>query len=155
MKSKLIGGHLLRRLRAWGSSLLCGSVMFFLLHGYISHHLRFRYFLKIILPKPQNKKKKIEILFSFLNFLVSLLHNSYNLCPYFRLISPVVTCCTFSQSRVGNSDRSLFLCRTFLHFLWLPHHNHTLKKTKTQVILVCLVILKKWSLSTLQELLAA
>lgn len=103
----------------------------------------FSLFFKIIFPKPQNKKKKIEILFSFLNFLVSLLHNSYNFCPYFRLISPVVTCCTFSQSRVGNSDRSLFLCRTFLHFLWLPHHNHTLKKKKTQVILVCLVILKK------------
>ena len=101
----------------------------------------FSLFFKIIFPKPQNKKKKIEILFSFLNFLVSLLHNSYNLCPYFRLISPVVTCCTFSQSRVGNSDRSLFLCRTFLHFLWLPHHNHTLKKKK-KVILVCLVILK-------------
>ena len=90
----------------------------------------FSLFFKSFFLNRKIKKKKIEILFSFLNFIVSLLHDSYNLCPYFRLISPVVTCCTFSQSRVGNSDRSLFLCRTFLHFLWLPHHNHTLKKKK-------------------------
>lgn len=92
----------------------------------------FSLFFKLFFLNRKIKKKKIEILFSFLNFLVSLLHDSYNLCPYFRLISPVVTCCTFSQSRVCNSDRSLFLCRTFLHFLWLPHHNHMLKKKKNR-----------------------
>lgn len=101
----------------------------------------FSLFLKLLFLNRKIKKKLI--LFSFLNFLVSLLHDSYNLCPYFRLISPVVTCCTFSQSRVGSSDRRLLLCRTFLHFLWLRHHSHMLKKKKTQVILVSLVILKK------------
>ena len=51
---------------------------------------------------------------------------------FYGLISPVVTCCTFSQSRVSNSDRRRLLCHTFLHFLWLPHHNHMLKEKKIE-----------------------
>lgn len=51
-------------------------------------------------------------------------------CFFHLAQSPRVTCYTFFQSRVIDSDRHLSLCHMSVHSLYHLHHSHKLKENK-------------------------